>query len=184
MIGFQEGGEFTAIISIRAKDRSQANTLKIDASVSLTLEKASGSLDVAVDKIKRDILTENETTISVTWTGGGQDLKKDEEDWTFDAMRAVALKFPDRVAKCPMRTHAVLTNYSSLKSFHSSSTHFNLLSDENARVYTSALRDAFLDYQNIAKGLAVLALDVNAGTQRLVTQKEKLDKEDSEGLDT
>ncbi|KAJ4168665.1 hypothetical protein NW754_010588 [Fusarium falciforme] len=177
MIGFQEGGEFTAIISIRAKDRSQANTLKIDASVSLTLEKASGSLDVAVDKIKRDILTENETTISVTWTGGGQDLKKDEEDWTFDAMRAVALKFPDRVAKCPMRTHAVLTNYSSLKSFHSSSTHFNLLSDENARVYTSALRDAFLDYQNIAKRLAVLALDVNAGTQRLVTQKEKLDKD-------
>lgn len=30
MIGFQEGGEFTAIISIRAKDRSQANTLKIE----------------------------------------------------------------------------------------------------------------------------------------------------------
>ncbi|UPK92999.1 hypothetical protein LCI18_003934 [Fusarium solani-melongenae] len=173
--GFQEGGEFTAIISIRAKDRSQANTLKIDASVSLTLEKVNGSLDVAVDKIKRDILTENETTISVTWTGGGQDLKKPEEDWTFDTMRAVALKFPDRVAKCPMRTHAVLTKYSSLKSFHSSSTHFNPLSYENARVYTSTLRDAFLDYQNIAKGLAVLALDVNAGTQRLVTQQEKWD---------
>ncbi|KAL6362825.1 hypothetical protein LRP88_04136 [Fusarium phalaenopsidis] len=172
--GFQEGGEFTAIISIRAKDRSQANTLKIDASISL--EKTSGNIDFAV-KIKRDILTENETTISVIWTGGGQDLKKPEEDWTFDTMRAVALKFPNRVAKCPMRTHTVLTKYSSLKSFHSSSTHFNPLSYENARVYTSALRDAFLDYQNIAKGLAVLALDVNAGTQRLITQKEKLDKD-------
>jgi hypothetical protein len=30
MTGFQEGGEFTSIISIRAKDRSQANTLKIE----------------------------------------------------------------------------------------------------------------------------------------------------------
>ena len=125
-----------------------------------------------MDKISRRVST---STQSVTeWLL--IDCMADEEDWTFDTMRAVALKFPDRVAKCPMRTHAVLTKYSSLKSFHSSSTHFNPLSYENARVYTSALRDAFLDYQNIAKGLAVLALDVNAGTQRLVTQKEKLDK--------
>lgn len=28
--GFQEGGEFTAIISIRAKDRTQANTIKAE----------------------------------------------------------------------------------------------------------------------------------------------------------
>ncbi|KAJ4214942.1 hypothetical protein NW759_009966 [Fusarium solani] len=192
--GFQEGGEFTSIISIRAKDRSQANTLKIDASVSLTLEKASGSLDVAVDKIKRDILTENETPfpslgpevdkisrrVSIYTQPVTEylliDCMADEEDWTFAAMRAVALKFPDRAATCPMRTHAVLTKYSSLKTFRNSSTYFNPLSYENARAYTSALRDAFLDYQNIAKGLAVLALDVNAGTQRLVTQKEKLGK--------
>lgn len=91
-------------------------------------------------------------------------------------MRAAALKFPDLVAKCPVRTHAVLTKYSSLKSFYAVSTQFNVLSYEAARVYTSALRDAFLDYQNIAKNLQVLALDVSAGTQRLISQKENIDK--------
>lgn len=90
-------------------------------------------------------------------------------------MRAAALKFPHLVSKCPIRTHAVLTKYSSLKSFYSTTSVFKPLAYEGARVYTSALRDAFLDYQNIAKGLSVLALDVNAGTQRLVSQKEKLD---------
>ncbi|KAF5024856.1 hypothetical protein F66182_3095 [Fusarium sp. NRRL 66182] len=182
--GFQEGGEFTAIISVRAKDRSQANTMKADASVSFTLEKPSAKnengsgadVDLGMNKIKREILTENETTISVTWTGGGQNLKKPEEDWTFDTMRAVALKFPDEVAKCPMKTHAVLTKYTSLKSFHTSSVQFNPLSYENARVYTAALRDAFLDYQNISKSLSVLALDVNAGTHKLIAQKDKVEK--------
>jgi hypothetical protein len=33
-----------------------------------------------------------------------------------------------------------------------------------------------VDYQNISKGLAVLALEVNADNQRLVSQKHKLDK--------
>ncbi|KAF4462445.1 hypothetical protein FALBO_10745 [Fusarium albosuccineum] len=178
--GFQEGGEFNAIISIRAKDRSQAHTIKADASVSLTLEKDSGSLDVGLDKIKSDILTENETTVSVTWTGGGQGLKKSDEDWTFDTMKAAALKFPELVARCPMRTDAVLTKYTSLKSFHAMSTQFNPLSYESARVYTSALRDAFLDYQNISKQLSVLSLDVNSGSQKLVTQKERLDKDFAE----
>ncbi|KAM0541466.1 hypothetical protein ACHAPJ_013230 [Fusarium lateritium] len=186
--GFQEGGEFTAIISVRAKDRSQANTIKAEmiasASVSFTLEKPSAKsdigkgadVDLGLNKIKREILTENETTISVAWTGGGQHLKRPEEDWTFDTMRAVALKFPDEVAKCPMKTHAVLIKYTSLKSFHTSNVQFNPLSYENARVYTSALRDAFLDYQNIAKGLSVLALDVNAGTHKLIPHTDRLEK--------
>ncbi|KAF4334947.1 hypothetical protein FBEOM_11204 [Fusarium beomiforme] len=181
--GFQEGGEFTAIISVRAKDRSQANTMKADTSVSFTLEKPAkeesgtgGDVDLSIHKIKRDILTENETTISVAWTGGGQHLKNPEDDWTFDTMRAVALKFPDAVAKCPMKTNAVLTKYTSLKSFHTLSVQFNPLSYENARVYTAALRDAFLDYQNIAKSLSVLALDVNAGTHKLIARGDKVEK--------
>lgn len=99
-----------------------------------------------------------------------------DEDWTFDTMRAVALKFPDEVAKCPMRTHAILTKYTSLKSFHNSKLKFNPLSYENARVYTATLRDAFLDYQNISKSLSVLALNVNAGTHKLDSQKHNIDK--------
>jgi hypothetical protein len=91
-------------------------------------------------------------------------------------MRAAALAFPDLVAKCPMRTQAILTKYSSLKSFHSSGPLFRPLSYEGARVYTSALQDAFLDYQNIAKNLQVLAFDVTAGTQVLVTRGTVLPK--------
>jgi len=92
-------------------------------------------------------------------------------------MRAVALKYPDLVARCPMRIQAVLTKYSSLKSFHAVSLQYkyNTISYDNARTYTSALRDAFLDYQNISKNLSVLALDINAGTQKLISH-EKLEE--------
>lgn len=49
----------------------------VSAAVSLTLsEPTSGSLDLAIDKSKRELLTENETTVMVMWTGGGQGIKK------------------------------------------------------------------------------------------------------------
>ena len=38
-------------------------------------------------------------------------------------------------------------------------------------VYTSALRDAFLDYQNITKALSALALNVNASTHEGKVEK-------------
>jgi hypothetical protein len=118
------------------------------------------------------------------WTGGGQEIKgrtffsrfsKDylltfasaNEDWTFDTMKAAALKFPQLVSKTPMRTHAILTKYTALRSFFTTNAQVSLPMFEKARVYTSLLQEAFFDYKTIAKNLQVLAYDVSTGSQVL-----------------
>ena len=83
-------------------------------------------------------------------------------------MRKAAIQFPNLVAKTPMRTHAVLTKYSALKSFHVAGAQFSPLTYENAGLYTTTLQDAFLDYKNIMKDIALLAMDVDEGSKKLV----------------
>jgi hypothetical protein len=86
-------------------------------------------------------------------------------------MRAAALKFPNLVAQTPMRTHAVLTKYTSLRSFYSATLGApkNIIPNfEKAGVYTTMLQEAYLDYKTIAKNLQVLAFSVSAGTEKLL----------------
>ena len=68
--------------------------------------------------------------------------QKADEDWTYDTMRAAALKFPELVAKIPMQTHAILTRYTALKSFQSLGPQFSPLSYEHAGNYAIALQEA------------------------------------------
>lgn len=97
-------------------------------------------------------------------------MLKADEDWTWDTMRAAALKFPELVAKIPMRTHAILTKYAALKSFQSIGPQYIPLSYEYAGNYATALQEAYLDYKNIAKNIQVLAFDVVNGTQTLTAR--------------
>ena len=46
------------------------------AKLAFTGDKLQLTGDGDIDKSKKDFLAENETTISVSWTGGGQNLKK------------------------------------------------------------------------------------------------------------
>ncbi|KAK3380773.1 hypothetical protein B0T24DRAFT_655980 [Lasiosphaeria ovina] len=174
--GFQEGGEFIAVISVKAKDRKKAVSIKADAAINFTKE--SFSLDINGELVKTDntFLEENETTVSVSWSGGGQDLKPSDSDWTLDTMRAAALKFPDLVAQTPMRTHAILTKYTSLRSFQTALSKLTGGNDpraiipnyEKAGVYTTVLQEAYLDFKTVNKNLQVMAFNVSAGTEILV----------------
>ncbi|KAE8347027.1 hypothetical protein BDV24DRAFT_174589 [Aspergillus arachidicola] len=229
--GFQEGGEFNAVISIKVKDKNQLENIKADAAVALTTpsfgsktpkaenpenysaapneetnehqggneageekKKEDGADSPAglaikgnaeVEKNLQDIFQENETTVSVSYSGGGQELKqrtfsfvmldKDtnratlaDDDWNVKNMRAAALRFPALVAKTPVRTNAVLTKYTALRSFHAQKTDKDKkeavpLSYENASVYTSILEDAFLDYKNIYKDIRFSEADLASG---------------------
>lgn len=87
-------------------------------------------------------------------------------------MRKAALQFPHLVAKTPMRTHAILTKYTALRSYHA---HFNGLkmpAFEMAGVYSTILQEAYLDFKTVAKNLQVLAYDVSAGQSRLISASE------------
>ncbi|UCK58888.1 hypothetical protein AFCA_001724 [Aspergillus flavus] len=252
--GFQEGGEFNAVISIKVKDKNQVENIKADAAVALTTpsfgsekpkaentetyavapndqnneqgnEQQGGNEageetkkkedgadsptglaikgNAEVEKNLQDLFQENETTVSVSYSGGGQDLKKRtfsfvtldkdtnkatlaDDDWNVKNMRAAALRFPALVAKTPVRTNAVLTKYTALRSFHTQKKDKNNkeavpLSYENASVYTSILEDAFLDYKNIYKEIRLSEGDLASGKKEFEasTAKESTGKENT-----
>lgn len=82
-------------------------------------------------------------------------------------MKDVALKFPDLCAKTPMRTHALLTKYTALRSFYTTQT-FDLPVYDKTGTYTNVLQEAYLDYKSILGAIQVLAYDVSEGTKALV----------------
>ncbi|KAK3395070.1 hypothetical protein B0H63DRAFT_362420, partial [Podospora didyma] len=175
--GFQEGGEFIAVISVRAKDRQKASSMRADAAINFTKENMLLDANGEFSKKTKDFLEQNETTVSVTYSGGGQDLKKPDADWTLETMRSAALKFPELVAQTPLRTHAILTKYTSLRSFQAvlgkvtdgnHNAHTVIPNFELAGVYTSVLQEAYLDYKNILKNLQVTTYNVSHGIERLV----------------
>ncbi|KAB8221106.1 hypothetical protein BDV33DRAFT_190697 [Aspergillus novoparasiticus] len=226
--GFQEGGEFNAVISIKVKDKNQLENIKADSQpkAEKTEKYSAGPHDqnsgqpgddeeggekggegkkktedgadspaglaikgnAEVEKNLQDIFQENETTVSVSYSGGGQELKKRtfsfvmldkdanratlaDDDWNVKNMRAAALRFPALVAKSPVRTNAVLTKYTALRSFHTQKKDKDQkkavpLSYENASVYTSILQDAFLDYKNIYKDIRHSEADLGSGKKQ------------------
>ncbi|KAF7317696.1 hypothetical protein MKEN_00857300 [Mycena kentingensis (nom. inval.)] len=145
--GFTEGGEFNALISIKLKDRSAVKQIKGGLEIELNLKAAQISGKADVDKQDLSSSIDGETTISVSWKGGGDIKNGDVSDWTLQTLKAVAMEFPEHVMACPMRTNAILTKYTALKSFYELSVKASPLEYENAGVYSSALLDAYMDYK-------------------------------------
>ncbi|KAH8807210.1 hypothetical protein F5884DRAFT_879992, partial [Xylogone sp. PMI_703] len=182
--GFQEGGTFTAVISVKAKTEDKARKIKANADIFFTKpkspesEKSNGKSKNAIDfhlglnNLNDGFLKENETTISVSYSGGGQHLKHPNEDWTFETMKNAALQFPKLVAQTPMRTHAILTKYTALRSYHNLYANLKLPAFEVAAVYASILQEAYLDYKTVAGNLQVLGFEVSAGKMKLLSASE------------
>ncbi|KAK2593761.1 hypothetical protein QQS21_008522 [Conoideocrella luteorostrata] len=181
--GYQEGGTFTAVISVKSRNENKSRDMKLDAKIKFTQKKEmpkertdeeSKNLGLGINLSKEDMsfLDENETTISVSYTGGGQELKSPDEDWTFETMRNAALRFPSLVAKTPMRTHAILTKYTALRSYHAHFGGLKIPAFEMAGVYSTILQEAYLDFKTVAKNLQVLAYNVSAGQTRLIAASE------------
>lgn len=105
--GFTEGGEFNALISIKLKDRSQAKKLGGELKVQMDLKSASVHGSAKGGKESLESSYEGETTIAVSWTGGGDIKDGTVTDWTLDTLKAVAMEFPEHVMACPMRTKLV-----------------------------------------------------------------------------
>ncbi|KAI0142771.1 hypothetical protein GGR57DRAFT_508607 [Xylariaceae sp. FL1272] len=170
--GYQDGGEFNALISIKKSDTSNLHSFGVNAEIALTglLEgKLDGSAEGDVTKARKELLENNEVTISVSWKGGGQALKGQNEDWTFETLRKAAVKFPDYVAKTPMRTHVVLTKYTALRSFLAYGTRYAPMIYENAGAYTTMLQEAFVDYKNLVKYIQTMSRDFDEGKTLLLT---------------
>lgn len=155
--GFTEGGEFSAIVSIKVSDKSKVSAVKAAAEAEIAIAAAPG-LSVgtknSLDKSKSDVWDDTETTISVNWAGGG-DLKPADEKWDLATVVDVATRFPHLVQTCAQRTSAVLTRYTSLRSFNEVNAKnppedkFRILDYDLCSLYTQDLLSAFLAYKNI-----------------------------------
>ena len=155
--GFTEGGEFSAIVSIKVNDKSKISAVKAAAEAEIAVPAAPG-LSVgthnAVDRLKSDVWDDTETTISVSWSGGG-DIKPPEDKWDLQTVVDVATRFPHLVQTCAQRTSAVLTRYTSLRSFNEANARnpdddkFAILDYDLCSLYTQDLFNAFVVYKNI-----------------------------------
>lgn len=161
--GFLQGGEFNAIISVDVHDRSKLRSVKqaIDIQLAVGPSPISIGAKEAVEKKHAEVLQDTEITISVNWSGGGE-IKRPEIPWTLTSVIQVANAFPSLVAHCSAKTSAILTRYSSLRSFQ---TWLYKMIEKDSRwgakdiilnyapcaVYTADLFDALMSYKKIWK---------------------------------
>ncbi|KAJ5360780.1 hypothetical protein N7517_009971 [Penicillium concentricum] len=170
--GFLEGGEFNALLSVKVADKSKVKTIK--GALSLNLSAGgfgiSGSVEGGYDQ--QEVLKNSETSITVSWAGGGgiQDEKSENKGWSIESMAKAAFSFADRVRVCPQRTQAILTKYSALRSYQVQTNKGSPLDYENAGVYTNALLESYMEYKSVAKDIQKMTQEVSDGVSKLVEQ--------------
>ncbi|KAJ9399789.1 hypothetical protein DTO282F9_3403 [Paecilomyces variotii] len=162
--GFLEGGEFSAIISIKVDDKSKISRVKMAAEVQLLprslLQPFSSS--ALLDKDKEDIWKGTELSISVSWAGGGE-IKKPTANWDLSTVIAAANEFPSQVLKHSQKILAILMNYNSLRSFHETNTKLDrpyiVLDYRLCDLYTADLLSAFMAYKALWKKISKMMKD-------------------------
>ena len=71
-VGFLEGGEFNALISMKVLNKEKVVEIKAAAQVAFTIGPGDSKTDADVDIAKNILQTNTETTISVNYSGGGK----------------------------------------------------------------------------------------------------------------
>ena len=151
--GFVEGGEFNALVSMKILNKAKKTDIQAEAKVALTAGPVDIEAEAKVGIARSNLQTNTETTIQVSWSGGGH-IKPMEQQWDIASMMQAAARFPDLVADCPQRTYAILTKYDTLRSFVALKPEaYTPLQYENAQIYTNALMDAFMSYKSLYKRL-------------------------------
>ncbi|KIP02677.1 hypothetical protein PHLGIDRAFT_47610, partial [Phlebiopsis gigantea 11061_1 CR5-6] len=140
--GFTEGGEFSALVSIKLEDDRSID--EVSKQLRTLFDIKGGLVDdqalAGADRI------EGEMTVSVSSTGGGD--ANDTVDWTLEKLKHAALTFPRHVKASPARTRAILTKYTCLESAQTAAIKAGSPLDyENTTLYSSVLLDAYMDYK-------------------------------------
>ncbi|EWZ36236.1 uncharacterized protein FOBCDRAFT_144336 [Fusarium oxysporum Fo47] len=165
--GFIEGGEFDALVTVTTEETIKKNSLSggLELGANISGFDVSGQVHGGVENNSND--KKARTKISVTWSGGG-DIRNDNiKEWTLESLKAVAMSFPDAVAVCD----AVLTKYTSLRSYHEQTRKGSPLDYENAGVYTAALYDAYTDYKMMWGQIHTMIGGFNTNEIRLFTRE-------------
>jgi len=162
--GFLEGGELNALVSMKILNTAKSTDIKAEGAIAL----GKGSLDIsakgAFETAKTNLDLNTETTIQVSWIGGGV-IKPPEEAWTVESLARAATRFPDHVAQSPQRTYAILTKYDNLRSYQAlKPPEVTPIDYENATLYTNELMDTFMSYKAIYGRLTSQINEVQGNT--------------------
>ncbi|KAM5358857.1 hypothetical protein ACJZ2D_014916 [Fusarium nematophilum] len=144
---------------MKVLNKSQMSMIKAEAKVALTVGVGEAGAEGAVDIAKQNLINNTETTVQVSWSGGGF-IKPIDEPWGIESLMSAAARFPDLVAITPQRTYAILTKYESLRSFVKlKPARYSEMKYESAQLYTYMLMDTYMDYKS-ASSLASRHLDI------------------------
>ena len=155
--GFIEGGEFNAIISINVNSKSKVSAVKAAAEAEFAIAAAPGltvGTKAEMAKTKSDAWNDTETTISVNWSGGGM-IKEPAQKWDLPTVIDVAARFPHLVETCAQRTSAILTRYTSLRSWHEANAalprgqQFIIKNYELCSLYTQDLFSGYTAFKSL-----------------------------------
>lgn len=151
--GFVEGGEFNAVVSMKVHNKAKLLDIKAEAKVALTTGPVDIKAEANVGIARTNLEMNTETTVQVSWCGGGV-IKPMDQPWNIQSIMEAAARFPELVSHCPQRTYAILTKYDTLRSFVAlRPAKYSPLQYENAQLYTNVLMDAFMTYKSIYKRL-------------------------------
>ncbi|KAF7289399.1 hypothetical protein HMN09_01333200 [Mycena chlorophos] len=162
--GFNEGGELTALISIKLDDPSDADVVttkrKIEEQMKLVLGTAS--------KLEDDQPIGGETKLTVLKRCGGV---PDARAWTLAALGNEVMGFPQRAFEHPVRLSPILSKYTTLKSYHVANK-FTVPQyvKHGAHVYAEALLEVYVEYQAIIDELQQTIVDVEQSNNSLEAQ--------------
>ncbi len=154
-------------------NKAKLTDIKAEAKVAFTAGPIDVKAEANVGIARSNIETNTETTIQVSWCGGGH-IKPMEQQWDIKSLMAAASRFPDLVADCPQRTYAILTKYDTLRSFIArEAAEFTPLQYENAQIYTNALLDSFMSYKSLYKRIGEQIFNVQGKTLEIILWKKK-----------
>ncbi|MCJ1388514.1 hypothetical protein MMC18_001361 [Xylographa bjoerkii] len=146
--GFIEGGDLHGIVSIKALDASRKQEIK--SALRSQFNGSQQDWSPAAGGTMTEALRHTEVTVTVNWSGGGT-IKPSGEEWTIESLVRAASSFPEKVAKCPQRTWAILTRYDTIPNFveHANSQEppISVQRYEGIQRYTSELLDMYIEYK-------------------------------------
>lgn len=185
--GFLEGGEFNALISMKILNQAKKEVIAAEAKVALSVPIIEVTAEGRVNIAKSNINTNAETTIQVSWSGGGH-IKDANEQWDVDSLMRAASRFADLVAKSPQRTYAILSKYDCLRSFLAlKPPNATPLDYENAKLYTNSLMDSYMTYKSLHQEAGSAIFDVQSGAKRfkpaIAAAASNTASRDSDGFD-
>lgn len=155
--GFLSGGEFTALVSFRFLEGVDISVGTALAKVALTPLAGDAASDAPILSARGELVRKAEISVNVNWSGGGQNIFEQAgargEQWDISSVMRAAARFPEAVAGCPQRIAAVLTKYTTLRSFAEQMPGVVPLDYDNTVLYSGDLLDAYMEYKHLVKQL-------------------------------